>query len=201
MDDGVLNLVIVGVGGQGSLLASRVLGELLLERGWEVTIGETLGLSQRGGTVVSQLRISQAPRPSPVIAAGRAHVIVALEPVEGLRALVRFGNPGVHLVMNTRPILPTGVLSGEQRYPDRQTIVAEAQGLSGRLTLVDASDVALRLGQARLTNMVMLGALDSLGVLPVSLEREALQGVLGRALEPRHVAPNLEAFDAGAALE
>jgi indolepyruvate ferredoxin oxidoreductase beta subunit len=194
-----LDLVIIGVGGQGSLLASRVLGEIVVEQGWNVTIGETLGLSQRGGTVVSQIRIARTERPSPVIAEGRADLIVALEPVEGLRALVRFGNPEIHLVMNTRPILPTGVLSGDQRYPDRQAIVDAARGLCGRLTLVDASDVALRLGQARLTNLVMLGALGALDALPVPLDREALSRVLGRVLPEHQVAPNLEAFDEGAA--
>ena len=194
-----LNLIITGVGGQGSLLASQVLGQLLVDQGLVVTIGETLGLSQRGGTVVSQLRISATDEHAPVIPEGRGHLIVALEPVEGLRALARFGNPEIDLLMNTRPVYPLGVLAGEETYPGREVIDGAARDLCRRLWTVDASELALGLGDARLANTAMLGALFGLGLLPASAEREALREVLGRVLPAERVEQNLEAFELGAA--
>jgi indolepyruvate ferredoxin oxidoreductase beta subunit len=192
-----LNLVITGVGGQGSLLASQVLGKLLVEQGLVVTIGETLGLSQRGGTVVSQLRISAADELSPVIPRGRGHVIAALEPVEGLRALARFGNPEIDLLMNTRPVYPLGVLAGEETYPERELIERTARDLCRRLWLVDASELALGLGDARLANTAMLGALFGLGLLPVDVKPTALREALGQVLPAARVEVNLEAFERG----
>lgn len=194
-----LNLIITGVGGQGSLLASQVLGQLLVDQGLVVTIGETLGLSQRGGTVVSQLRISAADEHGPVIPEGRGHLIVALEPVEGLRALARFGNAEIDLLMNTRPVYPLGVLAGEQIYPEREAIEAAARDLCRRVWSVDASALALELGDARLANSALLGALFGLGLLPATAEREALREVLERVLPAERVEPNLRAFERGAA--
>jgi indolepyruvate ferredoxin oxidoreductase beta subunit len=187
--------VVTGVGGQGTLLVSRVLGQLLVQQGLVVTIGETLGLSQRGGTVVSQIRISRSEELSPVMAEGQAHVIVALEPVEGLRALAQHGNPKVTLVINSRPVYPIGVLSGEDRYPEREAILEGARSLCGRLFVVEASDLALRLGQAKLANMVMLGSLSGLDIL--QLDRPALEGVLRELLPAEQIALNMEAFDRG----
>ena len=190
-----LNLVVTGVGGQGTLLVSRVLGQLLVEQSLVVTIGETLGLSQRGGSVVSQIRVSRCEELSPVLAEGQADVIVALEPVEGLRVLAQHGNPEVTLVINTRPIYPIGVLSGEDRYPEREAILEGAQSLCGRLWTVEATELALGLGQAKLANMVMLGFLSGLSLLP--LELDALEAVLCELLPAEQIGLNMEAFDQG----
>jgi len=111
------NVIITGVGGQGNVMASRILGSMLSRRGLLVTIGETFGASQRGGSVMSHLRISRTATWSPQIPAGRAHVVVALEPTAAVRVLAAYGNPRTRALCNTRPIYPVGVLSGAAAYP------------------------------------------------------------------------------------
>ncbi|MCD6296874.1 MAG: 2-oxoacid:acceptor oxidoreductase family protein, partial [Deltaproteobacteria bacterium] len=124
------NLIITGVGGQGNVLASRMVGDMLSQLGFYVTIGETFGASQRGGSVMSHLRISAASTFSPQIPKGRANMIVALEPTEAIRVLRDYGNPEVGVLCNTRPIHSIGVISGEQTYPALKEIRGWAQELS-----------------------------------------------------------------------
>ena len=100
------NIIIGGVGGQGNVLASMILGRMLVSQGGIITIGETYGASQRGGSVMSHLRVSTKDQFSPIIPEGKCHLLVALEPIEGLRMLAPYGNPGVMTVVNTRPIQP-----------------------------------------------------------------------------------------------
>ena len=107
-----MNVIITGVGGQGNVLASRVLAGMLVNDGYCVTIGETFGMSQRGGSVMSHLRISQKSIMSPQIPQGRADIIIALEPVEALRVLIKYGNPNVVVLANSRVVYPIGVITG-----------------------------------------------------------------------------------------
>src|SRR5271157_6309055 len=106
-----MNVIITGVGGQGNVLASRVLAGMLVNSGFYVTIGETFGMSQRGGSVMSHLRISQRSIMSPQIPLGRADIIIALEPVEALRVLTKYGNPDVAVLTNSRMVYPMGVIT------------------------------------------------------------------------------------------
>ena len=87
------NIIIAGVGGQGNVLASQILGWIFVSKGYVVTIGETYGASQRGGAVMSHLRISETDQFSPIIPEGKCHLLVSLEPVEALRILEHYGNP------------------------------------------------------------------------------------------------------------
>ena len=112
------NLIITGVGGQGNVMASRVLGNILSKKGYTITIGETFGASQRGGSVMSHLRISSDTCFSPQIPKNQAHMIIALEPTEALRVLAGYGNAEVKVLCNKRPIHSVGVISGEQNYPE-----------------------------------------------------------------------------------
>ncbi len=190
-----LNVIITGVGGQGNVLSSQILGRVLMDKGFIVTIGETLGLSQRGGSVMSHVRASRSRPPSPLIPEGLGHLIVALEPVEGLRILGQYGNPKLLMLTNTRPIPPLDVLSGEAEYPGLDIIFRHMQALCRRVWSVAATDIALSLGNPILANIVMLGALAALEVLPldrVSFEK-ALSGLLGLD----RMAINLKAFERG----
>lgn len=117
------NLIIAGVGGQGNVLASRVVGDMMIHQGYKVTIGETFGASQRGGSVMSHLRISARGGFSPQMPRGKAHMVVALEPMEAIRVLGAFGNPEVKVLCNTRPIQSVGVICGDQVYPEAKQIV------------------------------------------------------------------------------
>jgi indolepyruvate ferredoxin oxidoreductase beta subunit len=193
-----VNIIITGVGGQGNVLASRILGNALTAKGYSVTIGETFGASQRGGSVMSHLRVSEKGAWSPQIPRGGADVVVALEPVEALRVLVRYGNPGVKVVANTRSIYPVGVISGEQNYPAMEDVRAWVAELSSASWFVDATDAAMRLGGPIYGNIMMIGALAGTGALP--LDRGTFEAVMAATMPGPKLAANMEAYDIGVAM-
>ncbi|MFC2165331.1 indolepyruvate oxidoreductase subunit beta [Acidobacteriota bacterium] len=192
------NIVIAGVGGQGNVLASRILGNMMSRRDLCVTIGETFGASQRGGSVMSHLRISSETSWSPQIPKGRAHMVVALEPIEAIRVLRDYGNPDTKALCNSRPIHPVGVIAGDLDYPPIQELKTWIRELSGTFWFVDATDVALELGDPVLGNVVMLGALAEVGELPIL--REDFEAVILENLPTAKVDINLSAFDQGVKL-
>jgi len=189
------NLIITGVGGQGNVLASRVMGNMLSRKGLQVTIGETFGASQRGGSVMSHLRISAGGDWSPQIPKGRAHLIAALEPIETLRVLMDYGNPSVKALCNTRPIHPVGVISGNQAYPDMADLTSWIEELTGAAWFVNATETAMKLGGPIFGNILMIGALAGLGELP--LDRTDFEAVISVTVPKDKVAVNLTAFDQG----
>lgn len=164
------NLIITGVGGQGNVLSSRLVGQVFIKKGYFVTIGETYGSSQRGGAVMSHIRISSNKQRSPLIPAGKADVVVALEPVEAIRVLIPFGNSDVVSLINTRPFYPVDVNAGEATYPDMEAVKKTIEGLSKEVHYVDATEKALKMGSPILGNMIMIGMLLELNLLPFSLE-------------------------------
>ncbi|BEQ14610.1 indolepyruvate oxidoreductase subunit beta [Desulfoferula mesophila] len=192
------NLIITGVGGQGNVLASRMLGNVLTSQGLWVTIGETFGASQRGGSVMSHLRVSAQGSWSPQIPAGRAHMVLALEPLEALRVLVTYGNPETKAIVNNRPILPMAAIAGKSQYPEGQQLRDMLAQLTAQSWSIPATDRAMELGASIYANIIMIGALSATGDLPVS--RQGFQDELERALGPAKVATNLEAFDLGLAM-
>jgi len=189
------SVVITGVGGQGNVLASRLLGAMLAEKGFFVTIGETFGASQRGGSVMSHVRMSRETVSSPQIPRGRADVIVSLEPVEALRVLAGYGNPDVVLLTNTRPIYPVGVIRGELEYPSPDTLREAVLRILPGARFIDGTEKALALGNPILTNIVMLGALHGLGILP--FDRRDFERAITARVAAEHLAVNLAAFDEG----
>ncbi len=189
------NVIIGGVGGQGNVLATQILGEMLVAQGYVITIGETYGASQRGGAVMSHLRISRKDQFSPLIPEGRCDLLVALEPVEGLRILDRYGNPGVMTLLNTRPIQPLDVISGNATYPEVSKVIAEIKGLSRRVWTLNATEVALEMGDPIFSNIVMLGALCAIDVLPIN--RQEFEAAIKELLPSRTLDENLKAFDRG----
>ena len=192
------NVIITGVGGQGNLLCSRMLGSMLTGKGYHVTIGETFGASQRGGSVMSHMRISKRSAWSPQIPNGRAHLVLALEPSEAFRVLGAYGNPGTLLLWNTRPVYPISVITGEKRYPGQAEIQKGLDELTARNWPLNATEKATELGNAIFANIIMIGALSVLGLLPFS--REDFLGELAATLPPNKVDINIKAFDAGALL-
>ncbi|MBN1102523.1 MAG: indolepyruvate oxidoreductase subunit beta [Deltaproteobacteria bacterium] len=192
------NLIITGTGGQGNVLASRMVGEMLSRLGLQVTIGETFGASQRGGSVMSHLRISERSAFSPQIPKGRAHMVVSLEPAEAIRVLKAYGNPAVKVLTNTRPIHPIGVISGDQTYPSLQELKGWIKETSQRAWFMDSTAAALAMGNPILGNVILVGALAATAVLP--LERKHFEAVLSRRMSPDKVALNLSAYDTGASM-
>jgi len=192
------NLIITGVGGQGNVLASKIVGNMLVEKGFQVTIGETFGSSQRGGSVMSHLRVSTAAMLSPQIPKGKAHLIMSLEPTEAIRVLNDYGNPDVKLITNTRPVHSVGVIGGEDSYPSMEALKQWAAKLTAAAWFIDATDEAIKLGNPILGNVLLVGALSAVGDIP--LDRETFGGVIARSMSEDKVGLNLQAFDMGLAL-
>jgi indolepyruvate ferredoxin oxidoreductase beta subunit len=191
------NIVITGVGGQGNVMASRVLSSMLVRRGFTVTIGETFGMSQRGGSVMSHIRVSRTAVWSPQIPKGRADLIVAIEPLEAIRVLFDYGNPAVKVLVNMRPIYPVGVITGESDYPDEEKIREAASALSAAARFLDATAEAVNLGNPILGNIVMIGAVAGLGELPI--DRKLFETVIREGMPASRVEANMRAFAIGAA--
>lgn len=185
------NIIITGVGGQGNVLASRMLGQIMTRQGYWVTIGETFGASQRGGSVMSHLRISLQGAWSPQIPRGAAHFLLSLEPVETFRVLAAYGNPETRVIWNTRPIQPASVIAGEAAYPDRQTIEDGLAQITARHWPIDATTLAQKLGNPILGNIMMLGALAAVSGLPIS--QADFAAVLGQMMPAKKVPINIEA--------
>jgi len=189
------NVIIGGVGGQGNVLASQILGEMLVSQGYVITIGETYGASQRGGAVMSHLRISGKDQFSPLIPEGQCDLLVALEPVEGLRILDTYGNPRLMALLNTRPIYPIDVISGNATYPEVSRVITKIKELSRRVWTLNATEVALEMGDPIFSNIVMLGALCAIDILPIN--RQGFESIIQDLLPSRLLEENLKAFDKG----
>lgn len=189
------NVIITGVGGQGNVMASRVLGNMLSEQDFKITIGETFGASQRGGSVMSHLRISANSTWSPQIPKGCAHMVVALEPIEALRVLMVYGNPETKVLCNTRAIQPVSVICGDSDYPSLGFLRQSITELTENAWFIDATDAALKLGNPIYGNIMMIGALAAIGDLP--LAREDFRTVISKTMAPDKTDANLSAYDMG----
>ena len=189
------NVIIGGVGGQGNVLASQILGQILVTRGYVITIGETYGASQRGGAVMSHLRLSEKDQFSPLIPEGRCDLLVSLEPVEALRILDPYGHPGVMTVINTRPIFPMDVISGNATYPEISKVITKIQALSKKTWTINATEIALDMGDPIFSNMAMLGALCATKTLPI--DRQGFEETIKELLPAHKLSENLKAFDKG----
>jgi indolepyruvate ferredoxin oxidoreductase beta subunit len=189
------NIIMAGVGGQGNVMASRVLANMLSRKGYWITIGETFGASQRGGSVMSHIRVSAASTWSPQIPKGQAHIVIALEPVEAIRIIMTYGNRGVNVLTNTRPIHPVSVIAGEFNYPDLDNIKKTLDSLSSHVWLIDATEEAMKLGNPILSNIIMIGAISGLGLLP--LELEDFISVIGETFSQKLWGVNRQAFEIG----
>jgi indolepyruvate ferredoxin oxidoreductase beta subunit len=192
------NLIIAGVGGQGNVLASRLLGQVFVRKGLMVTIGESFGANQRGGSVSSHIRISSHATYSPLVPGYSAHAVVGLEATETFRILSEFGNPGVKVICNTRPIHSISVISGEAAYPAFEDIRTWMGELSARCWFLDATDRAMKLGGPIYGNIILIGALSAIHELP--LDRDTFKSVLEESLPPERVDVNMQAFDLGASM-
>ena len=193
--DDPYNVIITGVGGQGNVMASRILGHMLSRQGLSVTIGETFGASQRGGSVMSHLRISTGSSWSPQIPKGRGHLVISLEPTEAMRVLLNYGNPKIKVLCNTRSIHAIGVISGEQQYPDLADIRSWVAELCEACWFMDATDQAMALGNPILGNIMMIGAAAGIAALP--LAREDFAAAIAANLSADKQELNLKAYDIG----
>jgi indolepyruvate ferredoxin oxidoreductase beta subunit len=186
------DVFLAGVGGQGTLLASEVLGEAFLLSGYDVKKSEVHGMAQRGGAVTTHLRFGRKVH-SPLIEPGRADLLVAFEKLEALR-FAHYLRPGGCMVVNAQEIFPPSVATGQERYPE--DVSARLAAVTDRLYLVDALAAALSLREVRAVNMVIVGAASHFLPLPEEAYESALKG----SLPERIVGVNVEAFRAGRSL-
>ncbi|HEX7364692.1 MAG TPA: indolepyruvate oxidoreductase subunit beta [Dehalococcoidia bacterium] len=189
-----LNLIITGVGGQGNVMISLIIGNAFVRDGYLVTIGETYGASQRGGPVMSHLRISKNTQYSPFIPNGSADIILGMEPVETLRMLGKYGNPNVITIINPRPIYSIDVTVGQAQYPELEKLIQTIKELSAKTWLINATEEAQKMGSHMFANAILIGALIGSGVLP--LTRKSIEPVL-RETFPKEIETNLAALDKG----
>ena len=191
-------MVVAGVGGQGNVVGTQLMGMVLTNQGYKVTIGETYGASQRGGSVMSHMRLSRKTQYGPLIPPGHADLVIALEPSEAARVLSRYGNRETVGVVNTRPVYPVDVTSGSASYPDPQKLYEKIASLCKRTYFLPATEKALELGNPILANLIMIGAVAGAGLLPMTAT------LLGKAvsdcISPQKVEVNVEAFSIGRAL-
>ena len=192
-DSGELNIIIAGVGGQGNVRGAQILGTAAVKAGFRARISDVYGIAQRGGPVVSHVRIGKEIYGS-MVEEHRADVVVGLEPMEALRATSRFLRPGGTVILSTRPVYPVEVKTGKSPYPRIEEILSVIGRASKRVVTLDATKVAEDAGIPIAANIVALGVLAGLGVLPFpdSLIKEAIKENIPRALEQ-----NLRAFNAG----
>jgi indolepyruvate ferredoxin oxidoreductase beta subunit len=189
------NVIIAGVGGQGNVLMSFLIGSALIHSGYSVTVFDNYGASQRLGAVASHIKISrESANRSPLLHEGDADIIVGIEPIELLRNLIRFGNPEVISVVNTRPVYPIGVISGEVDYPELDKVIETIRRLSAKSWIMNATEEALRLGNPIYTNVILLGALLGSNSLP--LDQQTMEEVLKVEL-PKGFDMNMVALQIG----
>lgn len=192
MDSEPINFVLVGVGGQGTILASDVLAELGLKLGRDVKKAEVHGMSQRGGSVVSHLRWGQAVF-SPIIPRGEADVLIAFEKLEAAR-YIHWLRPGGIVLVNQAKIMPA-LTTSSAVYPDEPALRAILAHYSDHVNWVNGTEIAERLGNSQTANVVMLGALSVL----LDCELSTWMEVLRLRIPPKYMELNRQAFEAGRA--
>lgn len=184
-----LNILIVGVGGQGTLLTSRVLGNLALSLGYDVKMSEVHGMSQRGGSVVTHVRYGEKVN-SPLVEIGQADYILAFEKMEAIRWKHYLKKDGI-LLVNTQEIDPMPVIIGAAKYPSDiiETLAREVNGFIP----VDALQVARDLGNIRTMNMVLVGVLAK----QMTIDKKAWIDMIAKTVPSKTIDLNQQAFRKG----
>lgn len=188
MQETSFNLIIVGVGGQGTLLASKILGYLALQEGLDVKVSEVHGMAQRGGSVITHVRVGSHVH-SPLVTEGTADFLMSFEALEAARAMA-FLKPGGTLIVNTQQILPMPVISGVAEYPEAPlSCFSETCTVCG----TDALGMAVSCGNQRAVNMVLMGMLSR----HLSWSEEAWREAIAASVKPATLEANLAAFTLG----
>jgi indolepyruvate ferredoxin oxidoreductase beta subunit len=180
------NILIAGVGGQGTLLTSRILGALAQTAGYDVKVSEVHGMAQRGGSVLTYVRMADKVY-SPIIEPGGADVLLAFEQLEALR-YAHYVRGGGHILVNTQKILPMPVITGAQPYP--QDIMEKLESRGVKAAGADALALAQRAGNAKAVNTVMLGMLSNI----MEMDGALWMGALKECVPEKYLDVNVRAF-------
>ena len=185
----VKNILIVGVGGQGTLLASKLMGKCFMQEGYDVKVSEVHGMSQRGGSVVTYVRYGEKVY-SPVIEKGEADIIISFEQLESARWLPYLKKGGV-LISSTQRIDPMPVIMGKATYPEEILLKIKEKNIN--LVELDALSLALEAGNARCANIVLLGA----AVRFLGIDKDMWIDIIKSTVPQKTVETNLKAFELG----
>lgn len=186
---GTKSIMIVGVGGQGTLLASRVLGSAIMQQGFDVKVSEVHGMSQRGGSVVTYVRYGESVA-SPIIDQGGADVILSFEKLEAARWL-SYLKPGGKLITNTQEIDPMPVITGACKYPDG--LVEQMREQDVDVVALNALSLAEQAGSSKAINIVLIGVLSRFMQFP----DEVWERALAECVPPKFLEINRKAFELG----
>jgi len=189
----VLEVIICGVGGQGVVLMSELLGHSAVSDGIGVKGSEVLGMAQRGGSVYSNIRLGSGAQASMTLE-GKCDVLVAVEPSEALRHL-NFLSKNSLVIINSREVLPFTVFLGRSGYPEMDEIIARVKKVTDQVVVLDAAQLALDAGSQQSTNVVMLGALFGSGRLPI--REETAKEAIKERFNAKVAEINIKAFDTG----
>jgi len=189
-----LNLIISGVAGQGNVLIAMLIGNSLVNDGYQVMFGQTFGSNQRGGSVRNYIRISGETKYSPIIPRGHGDIILGMEPIETMRMLREYGNPDVMTVVNPRAIMSIDSRGGTVEYPDINKLLEDIRKLSARTWIINATEEAQKMGNLILANVILAGGLIGTGILP--LKKESFEALLQERF-PRALEINMQALNRG----
>ncbi len=187
------NIVIAGVGGQGVILMSELLGNAAVKDGLNVRGSEVLGMAVRGGSVSSTIRLGEAVL-APLAPTGKADVLVAMEPVEALRNISCLSKSST-VILNTEKVIPFTVSSTGSTYPELGTIIENLSKASDSIIQLNAVQIAGEAGSKQSANVVMLGALFGQGKLPIKIE--TIKEQINTRFPERLAPVNIKAFDLG----
>ena len=188
----IYKIQLIGVGGQGTIKASTIVGEAAMKKGLNVVMSEVHGMAQRGGTVVTELKIGEAH--SPLIEEGAADLLIAFEPAEALRALNKI-NKESFVIVNSAPIVPFTVSLGISEYPELSAVFEELRAKINNLLVIDAQKIAKEAGSIISENMVLLGAAVATPNFPI--EKDLIIQSMKENLPPKSIETNLKAFEMG----
>ena len=197
----MFNLIIAGVGGQGSILASHIFANAAIrfsvtngDNDIKVRLGETFGSAMRGGSVASHIKIGLDVY-SPLIPKNKADIILGLEPLETLRVGQNYVAPGGIVIINIRKYESVDVKTGQAEYPSISDIIDSFKRLNTNVITLDASEIAIKAGTAKVMNIVMLGALAACSKNPIP--RKILEEVIKNRVPSKTIKVNLKAFELG----
>lgn len=186
------NIYISGVGGQGIIKTSVIMGEAAMKSDLSVVVGEIHGMSQRGGVVSTQMKIGDSR--SPIIEEGKADLLLAFEPLEALRA-VNMINKDSYVVTNTSSIYPFNIRQSKHPYPELSTLLDELGAHANKVIALDADGIAKEAGHILAVNMVMLGAAAAVPGFPV--DKQIITESMQNNLPEKSIPINLKAFEEG----
>jgi len=187
------NIVLAGVGGQGTLLAAEILGTAAVKEGLNVRVSELHGMAQRGGAVVSNVRIGEKVL-APTVLDGQADVLLGFEPLETLRNL-KFASEKTLVIMSDERIPPTELAAKMMKYPSMEEIVEKIHRFTKNVTIVEAAKLAKKAGNILTQNIVLIGALAATERMPV--KTESVVEALRELVPAKHLDVNVKAFKLG----